>query len=353
MKAPTTANSKPISTKRVRERSTHKKSRSTHKTTKASKYSVFLSHKDIDKKVTSDLRDLLKRHTKKIDYFISEEIENGIDWRNQISKCLTGSSHLILLFTDPNEDWAFCLYETGFFDALRQVPGRKLDRRIWCLHSAKTEPPLAIANLQSTRATQNAVTQWLKELFKLTNQSKESFINISKLAVEICTLFSGPQLIYAQPSIHMIVDCTSLNTPEDLPNNTIIEGDDVVMRELFGEFSKRTNWAAVNDRFDKFPNSVDINFATLKEISSAVYAAYHKGPVHRVHGIFFIENGPKRYHPVMSQIRQLTMGRIHCEILLIDTVGGQLQNVSKPLAALLTSIRAAVRITADSDHMAA
>jgi hypothetical protein len=57
-----------------------------------------------------------------------------------------------------------------------------------------------------------------------------------------------------------------------------------------------------------------------------------------------VEQGPKRYRPVISHVKELSSGRINCEIMLNEEVGGPLQNVDKRLGALLTAIRMAVRI---------
>ncbi len=309
------------------------------------KYSVFFSHKVNDKTVTGLLIDLLDRHTEHVNYFVSEDIEKGVPWRKTIAEHLNLSSFLVLVFTDPTEDWGWCLYETGFFDALSQIPDSK-SRRIYCLHNASTAPPSPIADLQTIPATHKDVAQWLSELFTYTKQTKPAFWqDIPKLADKICELFANNQKpIYSQRSIDIIVNCTLLTSPDDLPEDTTIEGEERLIEELFGTYSGRTDWKTARERFYKFPNSTDVNINTLKEISRAVYGIYNRSVVHPVQGVIFVDQGPKRYRPVINRAKELTKGRIGCEILLIEEVGGQLQNVDKPLGALLTSIRMAVRI---------
>jgi hypothetical protein len=135
-------------------------------------YSVFFSHKVNDERVTSSLIELLDRHTKNVGFFISEKIKKGSPWRKAIIEHLNRANFLVLVFTDPNEDWGWCLYESGFFDALSQV---SKSRRIWCLHNASTSPPSPIADLQSVPAKNKAVEQWLTELFTETKQTKDPF----------------------------------------------------------------------------------------------------------------------------------------------------------------------------------
>jgi hypothetical protein len=52
----------------------------------------------------------------------------------------------------------------------------------------------------------------------------------------------------------------------------------------------------------------------------------------------FVDQGPKRYRPVISHASILETGHINYQILLIEEVGGHLLNVDKPLRILLTAI---------------
>lgn len=155
-------------------------------------YTIFVSHKASDKSITRDIISLIDTKTENIKFFISEDIEKGTDWRQKISECLSSASFLVLVFTNPKEDCGWCLYETGFFDALRQIPGASETKRIFCLHNSSAKPPTQISHLQSVPATIEAVQQWLADLYRLTRQSKESFINaIPNTAIKLCELFSS------------------------------------------------------------------------------------------------------------------------------------------------------------------
>jgi len=116
------------------------------------------------------------------------------------------------------------------------------------------------------------------------------------------------------------------------------------MEELFGTNTGIIDWKSAKERFNRFPNSSEANFNALKEISRALYSVCNNNRVLPVQGTIFVEQGPKRYRPVICHAKELSTDRIRCEILLIEEVGGPLQNVDKRLAALLTSIRMAVRI---------
>ena len=286
------------------------------------RYSIFFSHKVNDEPVTNALIDLLDTHTEHIRYFVSENIEKGKEWRKSIAKELTRSSFLVLVFTDPNEDWGWCLYETGFFDALSQ--NLESTRRIYCLHNALTPPPPPIADLQTVPAKSEDVRQWLTELFKHTQQTKEAFAKaIPQLAEEICTLFSDRQKpVYLTQFVDITIDQRLLSSPDDLPDSATVDGDEKTMNELFGR--GKSDLRSVKERFYRFPNSVVANISTLKEIARAAYGIYNHNIVLPIQGIIFVGQGPKRYRPVISYAKQLAGGRIRCRLLMIEDVGGQL-----------------------------
>src|ERR1700730_14163256 len=297
------------------------------------KYQVFFSHKEEDAKVTHCIKDLLDRHTENINYFISENIEKGTNWRQTIAEQLTLSSFLVLVFTDPDEDWGWCLYETGFFDALTPNPGSTQARRIYCLHHASTKPPSPIADLQTVPAKIEDVSQWLNELFKHTTQIKQAFWDdIPKIAEQLCGFFARERKpIYSAKSMNITVKCSNLFSRDSLPEDTMINGDPRLMEEVFGTNTGGIDWKSARERFSKFPNSSEANFNALKEISRALYGIYSNNRVLPIQGTIFVEQGPKRYRPVINNAKELSADQISCEILLIEDVGGPLQNVDKRL----------------------
>jgi TIR domain len=205
-----------------------------------SNYSVFFSHKVGDVGVTKSLIDLLARHTELVDFIISENIEKGKDWRQEIADALSRANFLVLVFTDPNENWGWCLYEPGFFDALSQV-SKSSGKLIWCLHHASIPSPSPLAGLQAITATKHDdVEKWLKQLFRNTGQTKDQFLDaIPELAEKICSLFSVDQKpIYSERSIKITANRTLLS-PDDLPDNAAVEGDDRLMAELFGTYDQQ------------------------------------------------------------------------------------------------------------------
>ena len=310
----------------------------------AEAHRIFFSHRHRDEPVTKDIISILHRHTENVRCFISEHIERGAKWRSAIAEQLKLSGFLVLVFTDPEEDWGWCLYETGFFDALSQLPGET--RRIYCLHHPSTTPPTPIADLQTIPATVQNVRQWIEELFDKTRQSKKEFRDdIPSISEEICGLFrAAHKLVYSAQSININVKSSLLKSPDDLADETVIHGGGGLMTELFGTNSTRIDWKSAKKKFSQFPNSSEINFRALKEISRAAYCVCKDNRLLPIQGTIFVGNGPKRYRPVISHAKEIAADTINVEILLIEEVGGPLQNVDKDLGVLLTTLRMALRI---------
>jgi hypothetical protein len=304
-------------------------------------YFLFFSHKVNDETVTSLLIELLRKHTENVGFFISEKIRKGEDWRKAIGDHLSRANHLVLVFTDPHENWGWCLYESGFFDALKEVS--KPSSRIWCLHHVSTTRPSPLSHLQSIPADPPRVEEWLLELFEESGQPKERYLKIPQLAKDICKLFSDQKPIYSQRSIKISANPTLLS-PDDLPDDATVEGDARLMEELFGTLERKTDWKSIKERFRKFRNSADANLATLKEVANAIYCVSKRIIGHPTQGIIFVAQGPKRYRPILISAKEATKDQIDCDFMFVEEAGGKLQNIPKPSEALLTAIRMAVRI---------
>ena len=106
------------------------------------------------------------------------------------------------------------------------------------------------------------------------------------------------------------------------------------MAELFGTYSTKIDWTSLKEQFRRFPSSAEVNLNTLKEIARAIYSVCNHTIVYPAQGILFVEQGPKRYRPILSRAKEITKDQIDCEIMLVEDVGGQLQNIDKPLGSV-------------------
>ena len=219
-------------------------------------------------------------------------------------------------------------------------------RRIYCLHNPSTTPPSPISDLQAVPATTKDIKQWLEEIFEHTKQTKREFReDIPKLAEDICGLFVQERKpIYSAQSISLTVRRDLLKSAEDLPDDTLIRGEASVIDELFGTKSDTIDWKSAKKKIGQSPNSSETNFRTLKEISRAAYAICNDNRVPTIQGTLFVGQGPKRYRTAISHAKEVAHGVVNCEIMLIEEVGGPLQNVNRDIGVLLITIRMAARM---------
>jgi hypothetical protein len=104
-----------------------------------------------------------------------QSIDDGTPWRDEIAARLRACDVFLLLFTTPNTDWAWCLYEAGLFAGGQvkadQPPGAgppvntgqpaDLDRRLLCLHTDRGPRPGPLSHLQATAATKSGIREFL------------------------------------------------------------------------------------------------------------------------------------------------------------------------------------------------
>jgi hypothetical protein len=68
--------------------------------------------------------------------FVATKMLPGTLWENWIRDSLAQSHLLFLLFTDPDQDWGWCLFEAGLFLGLDVGD----HRHVICIYQPKTNP---------------------------------------------------------------------------------------------------------------------------------------------------------------------------------------------------------------------
>ena len=119
-------------------------------------FRIFISHKHKDKLQAKKIKKELEDAAGRIQIFLSQDIEAGEDWPEKIMKELERADWLILLYTDPTEEWDWCLFETGFFQGVAR--SKKCNSRLISLHSAAS-PPKPLKNWQSINMVKDEVVE--------------------------------------------------------------------------------------------------------------------------------------------------------------------------------------------------
>jgi hypothetical protein len=77
---------------------------------------IFLSHKTEDGEAAKKIKDVLMRHAAgKLEVFTFGEIQAGLAWKPKIEENAKEANWFVLLFSHPDQDWGWCLYEAGIF----------------------------------------------------------------------------------------------------------------------------------------------------------------------------------------------------------------------------------------------
>jgi hypothetical protein len=149
---------------------------------------VFISHKGRDAPAAEAIRKALKmRGPKSLEIFVSERIKAGLEWSPEIWKNLRRADWLLLLYTDPSQEWDWCLFEAGFFAG----QSREGDTRLVCLHTTDAPPPMPVRHWQSVAVTEaQKMENFLVDFFSgINDELVGSPEEQQKLADEIAEAF--------------------------------------------------------------------------------------------------------------------------------------------------------------------
>ena len=129
------------------------------------KFRVFISHKHGDHEFAAAVDEALRSLSPTLECFVSgSNISAGTEWNHEIRDALRKSHVLILLFTNPSQNWDWCLYEAGLFTRLDHEDVHSV---VSLFHSDGVAPRV-LENLQGVRARQSEIAVFLESLCKST-----------------------------------------------------------------------------------------------------------------------------------------------------------------------------------------
>ena len=163
---------------------------------------VFFSYKKKDELAAETIVGLLRKNSAgkiKITYqkdFTEEYV--GKRWRAKIREEIHRANWFILLFPDPSDDWDWCLFETGLFEAQLTSADRLI-----CLHHPDTKIPDPIEGYHAVSATIPEVEKFLRMIFLNDNPVYGlKPINESMNPQEITTL--SKEIVDARFKVHKL-----------------------------------------------------------------------------------------------------------------------------------------------------
>lgn len=125
------------------------------------KLKIFVSYKLAEVDTAQAIVQTLRGASAKLDIRFAAEIPPGTEWRDFIVEHTATANWLILLMTDPDEDWDWCLFECGRFEASMAA---STDRLV-CLVPPRYKPPSQLSHFQAVEATPEKVRALLADIF--------------------------------------------------------------------------------------------------------------------------------------------------------------------------------------------
>jgi hypothetical protein len=221
---------------------------------------VFFSYKKKDERTAKAIVELLRSKTAgKLDITYQAEFTEDIvgqKWRDKISKAVRQSNWFILLLPDPKDDWDWCLYETGLFEAQRTSADRLI-----CLHHPKAQIPSPIEGYQAVAATVPEVDKFLRmALVKPDPVAGMGPINdsiegeIPEIARQIVDTIREPvkRQVY-EPWVELqIEEPDQLQSKDELQRAAVREANKEAM-DLFDLIVKKPTWGELSANLPETP----------------------------------------------------------------------------------------------------
>ncbi|HJU19742.1 MAG TPA: toll/interleukin-1 receptor domain-containing protein [Stellaceae bacterium] len=329
-------------------------------------FTVFVSHKDEDSEIAATVVAALKKLFEPhqiIDCFLSERMSHGQDWLEELHEQLHSAKYLLLIFTDPKEDWSWCMYEAGYFDALRYLKQKDQlkssayahSRKIFCLHHADLPAPGPLAHLQATKATRERVKQFVITLIKESGADiKEEEQNSTIQEITSCFVQKDAVRLRTHSLTLVVKDKASINPSNDLieamPSECYFTGSDEALRAIFQRSADKNQlrWedavktsrkaALLADSREQF----DVKW--LDELVDLMYnAREHYYPQRPIRGLVFTGANDIIYSPVIHEISEHRSGTLSCEIVFLKWEGNQYPKAPEHIRQLIIAVRMATR----------
>ena len=122
---------------------------------------IFLSYKEVDAQKAIEIGKRLKNNAPgKVNVFVAadpNENPPGGKWRATIAKRLKTADVLILLYTNPFQEWGWCFYESGFFDGTKTTGETPTDLIV--LYGPNVNPKASLGPLYDWQSIHGLIRQ--------------------------------------------------------------------------------------------------------------------------------------------------------------------------------------------------
>ena len=263
---------------------------------------LFISHRHEDYKIAKKFRDEFERISgPACNYFLAEEIRKGDAWRGRIVDTLDKADWFILLFTDPSQNWGWCMFEAGQFEAsILKRPGRgRKERRLICIHSPQAPRPDPLEPFQGVFASPDDFVSLVREFSEIVNPAifKTKPDLLYEIAGNVCEQIKKPEVLFQSNSLTLTVLSNQNPTKNKIPPTAIIRGDRVTFRELFALLGGQFKWEKVETAARK-----KLDTRWLPELTRAVHAANTRKNFSAIQATISNADSTRYYRPVIRKV---------------------------------------------------
>lgn len=298
---------------------------------------IFISHRHEDAAIAEFMRNELQKISKgSLLVFISEDIDSGEDWRDQIVNELNKADYLFLIYSDPGEDWSWCFYEVGFF---HHKVGGDVRGRIFCFHQPESPVPSQISHLQQPSAP-SKIAECIRKICADNGLTQPD--NVNQFAKDLIDKISQTKFSGIRRVIFEFDDINEIRR-DSLPAEAKIIADASTILTIFG-FSQQISWAHILQMVSTSESTLQpYDIRWLNEIIAVINRAVG-GVIISPQCVLFSRSGDIRHRFVFSHVKRGSDKKFICEFIVCEDVSGPAKNVPASLLSLMTSIRMATRI---------
>jgi hypothetical protein len=244
-----------------------------------------------------------------------------VSWADEIFDKLKRADWLLLLYTDPSEEWDWCLFEAGFF--ARSIKGT--EKRLICLHTLEDPPPMPVQGWKTVPVTDGKeMERFLKFLFmdinpKLT-ESKDKLQQLADLIAKAFQLEVRRMIKSKWYTKYVTLSMNAAQVQElketgRVPTDVLCGLKENESLYLFG-------YGSGDCEMDKLEEGLDEHYkeSWLKALSESLRAAsLNKTPIPRI-PILYSSSLERHYHVILHCLRRFSDGSLEFYLLFIEKI---------------------------------
>ena len=317
---------------------------------------VFVSHKSSNAKLANDIIETLQLGTMGVEFFLSEKVPPGENWRADIVRQLKSADCMLLLYLDPDQDWGWCLFEAGLFSAHRSREG---ERPLFCIQYPGAQPPDPLSDIQTTSATLDGMKTFLEAFYLTTKQTTpETWANSDLIASRLVSLLENAKpkkydttnlrpsvLLYPAWAAADQPDWRPLKVPKNLPlerSQVVIENQKSVFLLGFNTDPQKMNVVDFLTRLDTDGSEVKRPWMVkfLESLQSTL-----EGRMTEQHVVYFRSMMGNILRPIIESVKTSDDGsECVCRVVFVDAFAPPSPSNPSRMQLLANGLRLAVRM---------